>query len=96
MGTSLVPGVLTHMFNYQGDSPFLISLINSANIVLDTGFALGAITSCVLNAILPSNPTVTATATTVDRHGSDSADKDIEEMQVESQSVHGSVRNDKN
>ncbi|KAF9177522.1 hypothetical protein BGZ50_008655 [Haplosporangium sp. Z 11] len=95
MGTSLVPGVLTHMFNYQGDNPFVISLINSANIVLDTGFALGAITSCILNAILPSNPIV-ATTTTVAHHVSDPADKDIEEMQVESQSTHGSTHSDKN
>jgi NCS2 family nucleobase:cation symporter-2 len=74
LGTALVPGVLTHMFHYTGQSAFLSSLITSVNIILDTGFALGAIVSCLLNALLPDLPTVvraatTATADVIDRHG---------------------------
>ncbi|KAI1312624.1 hypothetical protein EDD11_002933 [Mortierella claussenii] len=90
MGTALVPGVLTHMFHYTGTNPFVISLINSANIVLDTGFALGAIVSCFLNALLPSNPPMTAELV-IDRHGPVPSNKEIEEMQVEAQSIHESM-----
>ncbi|KAF9173622.1 hypothetical protein BGX21_002959 [Mortierella sp. AD011] len=78
LGTSLVPGVFTHMINYQGSSSIVQSLVSSVNIILDTGFALGAILSCVLNGLLPSNP---PTSTKLD-------DKDINEMQVETQSTH--------
>ncbi|KAK3814032.1 MAG: permease family-domain-containing protein [Benniella sp.] len=94
MGTSLVPGVLTHMFNYKGDNAFVSSLINSANIVLDTGFALGAIISCLLNALLPPNPPMSAEPI-IDRHGPTPSNKEIEEMQVEAQSIHESMLNDK-
>ncbi|ORZ23767.1 purine permease [Lobosporangium transversale] len=87
MGTSVVPGVLTHMFSYTGTNPFVTSLINSANIVLDTGFALGAIVSCILNALLPSNPPMAAEPI-IDRHGPVPSNKEIEEMQVEAQSIH--------
>ncbi|KAG0205880.1 hypothetical protein BGX28_002570 [Mortierella sp. GBA30] len=94
LGTALVPGVLTHMFKYHGTSPFVISLINSANIVLDTGFALGAIVSCLLNAILAPNPPMTAEPI-IDRHGPIPTDKEIEDMQVEAQSIHESLRSAK-
>ncbi|KAF9967196.1 hypothetical protein BGZ70_010475 [Mortierella alpina] len=90
MGTALVPGVLTHMFHYHGSNAFVISLINSANIVLDTGFALGAIVSCLLNAILPANPPMSAEPI-IDRHGPMPTDKEIEDMQVEAQSIHESM-----
>ncbi|KAG0378947.1 hypothetical protein BGX24_002279 [Mortierella sp. AD032] len=72
LGTALVPGVLTHMINYKGHSAFLSSLITSVNIILDTGFALGAIVSCLLNALLPANPVGNNKANeadVVDRHG---------------------------
>ncbi|KAF9357955.1 hypothetical protein BGX26_002747 [Mortierella sp. AD094] len=78
LGTALVPGVLTHMINYQGNSSAVQSLVSSVNIILDTGFALGAIVSCLLNGLLPSNPPTSA----------ELADKDINEMQVETQSIH--------
>ncbi|KAI8362537.1 purine permease [Mortierella sp. GBAus27b] len=90
MGTSLVPGVLTHMISYHGDNAFLSSLANSANIVLDTGFALGAIISCLLNALLPANPPMSAEPI-IDRHGPNPTNKEIEEMQVEAQSIHESM-----
>ncbi|KAF9430556.1 hypothetical protein BGZ94_006206 [Podila epigama] len=90
MGTSLVPGVLTHMFHYSGNNAFVSSLINSANIVLDTGFALGAIVSCILNALLPNNPPMAAEPV-IDRHGPTPTNKDIEDMQVEAQSIHESM-----
>ncbi|KAF9575681.1 hypothetical protein EC968_002245 [Mortierella alpina] len=90
MGTALVPGVLTHMFHYHGSNAFVISLINSANIVLDTGFALGAIVSCLLNAILPANPPMSAEPI-IDRHGPIPTNKEIEDMQVEAQSIHESM-----
>ncbi|KAG0098576.1 hypothetical protein BGZ93_011105 [Podila epicladia] len=80
MGTSLVPGVLTHMFHYKGSNAFVSSLINSANIVLDTGFALGAIISCILNALLP-NMAPMAAEPIIDRHGAVPSNKEIEDMQ---------------
>ncbi|KAG0355789.1 hypothetical protein BGZ54_001010 [Gamsiella multidivaricata] len=94
MGTSLVPGVLTHMFHYTGTNAFVISLISTANIVLDTGFALGAIVSCLLNALLPANPPMAAEPI-IDRHGPTPSDKEITEMQVEAQSIHESMLNGK-
>ncbi|KAF9431945.1 hypothetical protein BGZ76_011500 [Entomortierella beljakovae] len=84
MGTSLVPGVLTHMFHYGGSNAFVKSLINSANIVLDTGFALGAIVSCILNALLPETP------------AAPTPEKEIQDMEVEAQSIHGSIVSTKN
>jgi len=70
LGTALVPGVLTHMIDYKGDSAFLSSLITSVNIILDTGFALGAIVSCLLNAMLPVHPVAKSEqADVIDRHG---------------------------
>jgi len=78
------------MFHYHGSNAFVISLINSANIVLDTGFALGAIVSCLLNAILPANPPMSAEPI-IDRHGPIPTDKEIEDMQVEAQSIHESM-----
>ncbi|KAF9112789.1 hypothetical protein BGX27_002790 [Mortierella sp. AM989] len=90
MGTSLVHGVLTHMFHYNGDNVFVSSLINTANIVLDTGFALGAIISCLLNALLPANPPMASEAI-IDRHGPTPTNKEIEDMQVEAQSIHESM-----
>ncbi|KAF8934410.1 hypothetical protein BGZ58_005725 [Dissophora ornata] len=90
LGTSLVPGVLTHMISYNGDSPFLLSLITSVNIILDTGFALGAIVSCILNGLLPSDPLMSAEPIT-DRHGPMLDNKEIEDMHVEAQSVHESM-----
>ncbi|KAF9438111.1 hypothetical protein BGZ76_009729 [Entomortierella beljakovae] len=75
LGASLVPGVLTHMINYQGSSSVVSSLVTSVNIILDTGFALGAIVSCILNALLSEikEPTV---------------EKAVNEMEVEAQSIH--------
>ncbi|KAI7832177.1 purine permease [Gamsiella multidivaricata] len=90
LGTALVPGVLTHMISYSGGSAFLTSLITSVNIILDTGFALGAIVSCILNALLPANPPMSAEPI-IDRHGPTPTNKEIEEMQLESQSIHESM-----
>ncbi|KAG0291121.1 hypothetical protein BGZ98_003138 [Dissophora globulifera] len=90
LGTSLVPGVLTHIITYTGSSEFLSSVITSVNIVLDTGFALGAIISCILNGLLPSNLPSTAEPI-IDHHGQTHMDKEIEEMHVEVQSVHKSI-----
>ncbi|KAF9924538.1 hypothetical protein FBU30_005532 [Linnemannia zychae] len=90
LGTALVPGVLTHMFNYKSDSKFVSSLITSANIVLDTGFALGAIVSCLLNALLPASDVPKSTVTDIiDRHGS-MADKDAERLAAE-EAGHGQI-----
>ncbi|KAG0055569.1 hypothetical protein BGZ83_008180 [Gryganskiella cystojenkinii] len=90
LGTALVPGVLTHMITYNGNSAFLTSLITSVNIILDTGFALGAIVSCVLNALLPANPPMSSEPI-IDRHGPIPSDKEITDMQVEAQSIHESM-----
>jgi len=90
LGTALVPGVLTYMITYDGDSDFLTSLITSVNIILDTGFALGAIVSCILNALLPDNPPMSSEPI-IDRHGPIPTNKEIEDMQVEAQSIHESM-----
>ncbi|KAF9174839.1 hypothetical protein BGX21_009136 [Mortierella sp. AD011] len=92
MGTSLVPGVFTHMFNYTGTNAFVSSLVNTANIVLDTGFALGAIVSCLLNALLPANPPM-ASEPIIDHHNPIPTNKEIEDMQVEAQSIHEGMFN---
>jgi len=94
MGTALVPGVLTHMFHYTGSNAFVLSLVNSVNIVLDTGFAIGAIVCCLLNALLPANPPM-ASEPIIDRHGPVPSNKEVEEMQVEAQSIHESMLNGK-
>ncbi|KAF8947353.1 hypothetical protein BGZ47_009426 [Haplosporangium gracile] len=94
VGTSVVPGVFTHMFNYTGTNAFVLSLINSANIVLDTGFALAAIVSCLLNGLLPANPPMAAEPI-IDRHGPVPSDKEIQEMNIEAQSIHESMLNGK-
>ncbi|KAF9903827.1 hypothetical protein EC991_003275 [Linnemannia zychae] len=93
-GTSVVPGVFTHMFHYTGTNAFVLSLINSANIVLDTGFALAAIIACLLNALLPDNPPMAAEPI-IDRHGPIPSDKEIKEMNLEAQSIHESMLNGK-
>ncbi|KAF9582776.1 hypothetical protein BGW38_010769 [Lunasporangiospora selenospora] len=90
LGTSLVHGVFTKMFHYNGDNSFVKSLISSANIVLDTGFALGAIVSCLLNALLPEVAPMAAEPI-IDRHGPNPTNKEIEDMQVEAQSIHESM-----
>ncbi|KAG0315064.1 hypothetical protein BGZ99_007694 [Dissophora globulifera] len=90
LGTSLVPGVLTHMITYTGSSEFLSSVITSVNIVLDTGFALGAIISCILNGLLPPNLPSTAEPI-IDYHGQTHMNKEIEEMHIGVQSVHESI-----
>ena len=88
LGSALVPGVLTHMIDYKGESAFLSSLITSVNIILDTGFALGAIVSCLLTALLPEQGVVkTEGENAIDRHGPMAA-MDADRLAVEEEGHH--------
>ncbi|KAG9067409.1 hypothetical protein KI688_012192 [Linnemannia hyalina] len=53
LGVSLIPNALTHFLSYNGTSSVLIGLVDSINIILSTGFCVGAIIAIVLNQLLP-------------------------------------------
>ncbi|KAF9427356.1 hypothetical protein BGZ76_002370 [Entomortierella beljakovae] len=53
LGVSLIPDALTHFVSYSGSSSFVQGLVDSVNIILSTGFCVGAIISIILNQILP-------------------------------------------
>lgn len=53
LGVSLIPNALTHFLSYNGSSTILIGLVDSINIILSTGFCVGAIIAIVLNQLLP-------------------------------------------
>lgn len=53
LGVSLIPNALTHFLSYNGSSTVLIGLVDSINIILSTGFCVGAIIAIVLNQLLP-------------------------------------------
>ncbi|KAG0052872.1 hypothetical protein BGZ83_002020 [Gryganskiella cystojenkinii] len=53
LGVSLIPNALTHFLTYKGTSSVVEGLVDSANIILSTGFCVGAIIAIVLNQLLP-------------------------------------------
>jgi xanthine/uracil permease len=53
LGVSLIPNALTHFVSYQGTSSALQGLVDSVNIILSTGFCVGAIIAIILNQLLP-------------------------------------------
>ncbi|KAF9167015.1 hypothetical protein DFQ26_006150 [Actinomortierella ambigua] len=55
LGVSLIPGALSHFITYTGSSPVISSLVDSANIILSTGFCLGTLIAMALNLLLPSD-----------------------------------------
>ncbi|KAF9999022.1 hypothetical protein BGZ80_006652, partial [Entomortierella chlamydospora] len=55
LGVSLVPNALTQFVTYGGSSAGVQGLVDSVNIILSTGFCVGAIISIVLNQILPED-----------------------------------------
>ncbi|KAF9198039.1 hypothetical protein BGZ49_001264 [Haplosporangium sp. Z 27] len=55
LGVSLVPNALTNFLSYNGSSSAVQGLVDSVNIILSTGFCVGAIISIVLNQILPED-----------------------------------------
>ncbi|KAF9366663.1 hypothetical protein BGX34_011058 [Mortierella sp. NVP85] len=55
LGVSLIPNALTHFVSYNGTSSVLQGLADSVNIILSTGFCVGAIIAIVLNQLLPED-----------------------------------------
>ncbi|KAG0366980.1 permease family-domain-containing protein [Gamsiella multidivaricata] len=55
LGVSLIPNALTHFVSYTGTSTVLQGLADSANIILSTGFCVGAIIAIILNQLLPED-----------------------------------------
>ncbi|CAO3569397.1 unnamed protein product [Mortierella alpina] len=53
LGVSLIPNALTHFLSYSGTSTIVAGLVDSVNIILSTGFCVGAIIAIVLNQLLP-------------------------------------------
>jgi len=53
LGVSLIPNALTHFLSYSGSSTIVAGLVDSVNIILSTGFCVGAIIAIVLNQLLP-------------------------------------------
>ncbi|KAG0248549.1 hypothetical protein BG011_010164 [Mortierella polycephala] len=53
LGVSLIPNALTHFLTYSGSSSVLMGLVDSVNIILSTGFCIGAIIAIILNQLLP-------------------------------------------
>lgn len=53
LGVSLIPNALTQFLSYSGGNVVLEGLVDSANIILSTGFCVGAIIAIVLNQLLP-------------------------------------------
>lgn len=55
LGVSLIPNALTHFLSYNGSSSIVEGLVDSVNIILSTGFCVGAIIAIVLNQLLPED-----------------------------------------
>lgn len=53
LGVSLIPNALTQFLSYKGGNVVLEGLVDSVNIILSTGFCVGAIIAIVLNQLLP-------------------------------------------
>lgn len=53
LGVSLIPNALTQFLSYNGGNVVLEGLVDSVNIILSTGFCVGAIIAIVLNQLLP-------------------------------------------
>jgi xanthine/uracil permease len=53
IGATLVPDWFSYVFTYSGDNNGLIGFINAIKLVMETGFAVTAFLSLILNLILP-------------------------------------------
>lgn len=68
-GATLVPDWFNYVFTYEGDNSALRGLMNAIELVMETGFAVTAFLSLILNLILPEeveDEAVDITANTAD------------------------------
>ncbi|KAF2199195.1 Xanthine/uracil permease [Delitschia confertaspora ATCC 74209] len=52
-GATLVPTWFSFVFTYEGPNRALLGFFNAIELVLETGFAVAAFVTCILNLILP-------------------------------------------
>ncbi|KIW66314.1 hypothetical protein PV04_05651 [Phialophora macrospora] len=52
-GATLVPDWFEHVFTYEGDNSALRGLMNAIELVMETGFAVTAFLSLIMNLLLP-------------------------------------------
>ena len=52
-GATLVPTYFSHVFTYAGDNKGLQGFLDAIVLVMETGFAVTAFMSCILNFALP-------------------------------------------
>jgi xanthine/uracil permease len=52
-GATMVPTWFSHVFTYEGPNTALLGFLNAIELILETGFAVVAFVSLVLNLILP-------------------------------------------
>ncbi|EEB09507.1 membrane transporter [Schizosaccharomyces japonicus yFS275] len=53
LGATMVPSWFTYFFTYSGDNKSLRGFLDAITLVMETGFALSAVVSIVLNLVLP-------------------------------------------
>ncbi|EGS22245.1 uncharacterized protein CTHT_0017620 [Thermochaetoides thermophila DSM 1495] len=54
-GATLVPDYFSHVFTYEGDNKALRGLLDAIELVMETGFAVTAIVTLILNLTLPQD-----------------------------------------
>ncbi|KAF1982770.1 purine permease [Aulographum hederae CBS 113979] len=73
LGATLVPEWFAHVFTYHGPNRALLGFFNAIELVMETGFAIVAFLTVILNLILPEEvedeETPEITANTVDEPG---------------------------
>ncbi|KAK0713144.1 permease family-domain-containing protein [Lasiosphaeria miniovina] len=81
-GATLVPTYFAHVFSYSGDNKSLQGFLDAIELIMETGFAVCALVSVILNLSLPLEIEDTATAAVVPATGASSPSplhaKDIE------------------
>ena len=53
-GATLVPQYFKHVFTYAGDNKALLGFLNAIELIMETGFFVTAVISCILNMLLPA------------------------------------------
>ncbi|KAK3376610.1 permease family-domain-containing protein [Lasiosphaeria ovina] len=81
-GATLVPTYFAHVFSYSGDNKSLQGFLDAIELIMETGFAVCALVSVILNLSLPLEIEDTVTAAVVPATGASSPSplhaKDIE------------------
>jgi len=54
-GATLVPDYFSHVFTYEGDNKALRGFLDAIELVMETGFAVTAIVTLILNLTLPQD-----------------------------------------